>query len=126
MAPHRWPLPLRVSLYAMSFAFLLYVTQAPGHDLPTLNVWDKAEHAGSWFVLAGAGFVLFPFWPELIALIVFGFGGLVELLQWLLPFGRDPSPWGWGGDTGGGGGGRGGPRAPPRAGGRGAAPPPVG
>jgi VanZ family protein len=99
MAPHRWPLPLRVTLYAIAFAILLYLTQAPSHDLPRVDVWDKAEHAGAWFALAGLGFVLFPFWPELIGLLVFGFGGLVELLQWLLPFGRDPSLWDWAADT---------------------------
>jgi VanZ family protein len=99
MAPHRWPLPLRLALYAIAVTILLYLTQAPGHDLPRVNIWDKAEHAGSWLALAGLGFVLFPGWPELVALFAFGFGGLVELLQWLLPFGRDPSLWDWAADS---------------------------
>jgi VanZ family protein len=81
--------PLKLLLYGTAVAILLWLCLAPSRDLPQLEVWDKAEHATAWAVLTGLGLALFPRASELIAGFALGLGGLVEILQWTLPFGRD-------------------------------------
>jgi hypothetical protein len=88
MAPGRLP-ALRLAAYAVAVAVLLYMCLAPSKDLPSVNVWDKAEHAIAWAVLAGSGLVLFPRHPGRIAVFALAVGILVEVLQGSLPFGRD-------------------------------------
>ncbi|HEX3700428.1 MAG TPA: VanZ family protein [Phenylobacterium sp.] len=85
----RLPLPLKLGLYALAAAILLYLTLAPSKALPTVNVWDKAEHAIAWAVLAGVGLMLFPRHAAAVAVFALAFGALVEVLQGALPFGRD-------------------------------------
>lgn len=89
MALDRLPLAPRLALYAVAAGVLLYLCLAPSKDLPSVNIWDKAEHALAWAVLAGCGLVLFPRQPGRIAAFALAFGVLVELLQGNLPFGRD-------------------------------------
>lgn len=101
MAFDRLPLRLRQGLYALAVAILLYLCLAPGSGLPEVNLWDKAEHAIAWFVLAASGLVLFPRRPGRIAGFALAFGGLVELLQAWLPFGRDPDWRDWIADSAG-------------------------
>lgn len=89
MGLDRLSFPLRLSLYAAASLVLLYLTQAPSRELPQVELWDKAEHAVAWFVLTASGLLLFPRRPGRIGAFALAFGGLVELLQALLPFGRD-------------------------------------
>ena len=89
MALDRLPLALRLALYAIAVAVLAYLCLAPSKDLPSVNVWDKAEHALAWAVLAGSGLILFPRHPARVAGFALAFGVLVEILQGNLPFGRD-------------------------------------
>jgi len=77
----RLPLALRLTLYGIAVGVLLFMTLAPPNLLPTVNIWDKAEHAIAWLVLAGLGLVLFPRHVVRIALFSLGVGVLVELLQ---------------------------------------------
>ena len=50
------PRPVRLAIYGLACLILLYMTLAPGEDVPGEGlVWDKAEHALSWAVLTGAG-----------------------------------------------------------------------
>jgi VanZ family protein len=77
----RLPLPLRLALYGVAVAILLYMCLAPARDLPRVNIWDKAEHATAWLVLAAVGLILFPRRPVTIGLFALGVGVLVELLQ---------------------------------------------
>jgi VanZ family protein len=83
------PRPLRLGLYALATAILLYLCLAPSHDLPKVNLWDKEEHAIAWFVLAATGLTLSHHRPRAIALFAFGMGVFVELAQWAMGFGRD-------------------------------------
>ena len=85
----RLPLALRFGLYGLASAILLYMCLAPSHALPSVRLWDKAEHAIAWAVLAGVGFVLFPRQPWLVVGYALVFGAAVEILQGALPFGRD-------------------------------------
>jgi VanZ family protein len=75
--------------YAAAVAILLYLCLAPGKDLPKEPIWDKAEHAIAWFVLAGVGLGFWPFRAARVAAFALALGALVEVLQWAMPFGRD-------------------------------------
>ena len=85
----RLPLALRFGLYALASAILLYMCLAPSEALPKSHLWDKAEHAIAWAVLAGVGLVLFPRQVGLVVVFALLFGIAVEVLQGALPFGRD-------------------------------------
>jgi len=85
----RLPAPARLALLGSAAAVLLWLCLAPSRDLPRVNLWDKAEHAGAWAVLAGLGVALFPRRPGRIAGFALALGAAVEVLQGLLPFGRD-------------------------------------
>jgi VanZ family protein len=89
MLPYRLPRPIRLAAYALASAILLYMCLAPSDGLPKVHLWDKEEHALSWFVLTTAGLILSPRRPRAIALYAFGFGVFVEVLQGLMGFGRD-------------------------------------
>jgi len=89
MLPYRLPRPIRLAAYALATAILLYMCLAPSDDLPKVNLWDKEEHALSWFVLTATGLILAPRRPRAIALYTFGFGVFVEVVQSLMGFGRD-------------------------------------
>ncbi|HEV2532606.1 VanZ family protein [Phenylobacterium sp.] len=85
----RLPLALRLGLYGLATAILLYMCLAPSTSLPNSHLWDKAEHAIAWAVLAAVGLVLFPGQPAAILVFTLTFGIAVEVLQGALPFGRD-------------------------------------
>ncbi|MDB5464362.1 MAG: hypothetical protein JWP23_2751 [Phenylobacterium sp.] len=89
MLPYRLPRPLRLAVYALATAILLYLCLAPSKDLPKVNLWDKEEHAAAWLVLTATGLILSPRRPRAIALYAFGIGVFVELAQWAMGFGRD-------------------------------------
>lgn len=89
MLPSRLPRPLRLALYAVATAILLYLCLAPSRDLPSVNLWDKEEHATAWLVLTATGLALSPHRPRAIALFAFGLGVFVELAQALMGLGRD-------------------------------------
>jgi len=89
MLPYRLPRPLRLALYALATAILLYFCLAPSRDLPKVNLWDKEEHAVAWLVLAATGLILSPRRPRAIALYAFGVGVFVELAQGAMGLGRD-------------------------------------
>lgn len=89
LRPDRLPQPLRFGAYGFAVAVLLYLTLAPSKDLPTVNMWDKAEHSISWVVLTVIGLAFWPTRPGRIAAFAFLLGALIEVLQTLLPFGRD-------------------------------------
>lgn len=85
-----WPRPARIGLYALACCILLYLTLAPGKDVPGEGIiWDKAEHALSWAVLTGAGLVLSTRRRWAVGVFAFTFGAAIEVMQATLPFGRD-------------------------------------
>jgi VanZ family protein len=93
--PSRWPRPVRLGLYALAATILLVMTNLPQTELPGVPVDDKLEHAGAWFVLTAAGYVLSPRRRWAIPLFAVLFGVLVEVLQGTLPFGRDAEVGDW-------------------------------
>jgi VanZ family protein len=87
--PYRWPSALRGWAYAAAVAILLYLTLAPARDLPKVSMWDKAEHSIAWFVLAGVGLAFWPARPRRVAAFALALGALIEVLQAVMPLGRD-------------------------------------
>ncbi|HZZ33253.1 MAG TPA: VanZ family protein [Phenylobacterium sp.] len=86
----RLPRPFRVATYALACLILLYLTLAPGKDVPGVGlVWDKAEHAIAWAVLTGAGLLLSTKRRWAVLVFAFVFGAAIEVLQATLPYGRD-------------------------------------
>lgn len=79
------------------------MSSTPGSSLPTTGIWDKAEHAGAYFVLAvlTVRALLVP--PALrdaalVAVAIIGFAALDEWHQALIP-GRFPDQLDWVADT---------------------------
>ena len=94
------PRPLRLALYALACLILLYLTLAPGKDVPGEGlVWDKAEHAIAWAVLTGAGLLLSTKRRWAILLFAWVFGGVIEVLQGTMGWGRDGDWHDWAADT---------------------------
>ena len=86
----RLPRRLRLALFGLACCILLYMTLAPGKDVPGEGIiWDKAEHAISWAVLTGAGLLLSTKRRWTIPVFAFLFGALVEVLQGTVGWGRD-------------------------------------
>jgi VanZ family protein len=86
----RLPRPVRLAVYVLACVILLYLTLAPGKDVPGVGlIWDKAEHAIAWAVLTGAGLLLSTKRRWAIPLFAFLFGAAVEILQAVMPLGRD-------------------------------------
>ncbi|HVI31815.1 VanZ family protein [Phenylobacterium sp.] len=89
LAPWRLARPVRIGLYALAVAVLLWLCLAPSETLPQPEgLSDKWEHAIAWFVLTASGLVLAP--RRWRAIIAFGLllGAAVEVLQATLPSGR--------------------------------------
>ncbi|MCR5873840.1 hypothetical protein LRS10_06400 [Phenylobacterium sp. J426] len=79
---------LRFVAYGLVCAAILYVCLAPTEALPTVNVWDKAEHAVTWGALAGLGFLFWPRRTAAVAVFALAFGAAIELLQGTMGLGR--------------------------------------
>jgi VanZ family protein len=88
LAPWVWPRDLKRAAYAVANAVLLYLCLAPVSMLPPATLWDKAEHAIAWAVLAGLGLSLWPGRAREVAAYSLALGALVEILQALMPLGR--------------------------------------
>ncbi len=89
LRPDRLPAAVRGWTYALAVAVLLYLCLAPTKALPAVSLWDKAEHAIAWFVLAAIGLAFWPRRPGRIAVFALVLGAVVEVLQATMPLGRD-------------------------------------
>jgi len=79
-----------MALYAAACCVLIYMTLAPGKDVPGVGItWDKAEHALAWAVLTGAGLLLSTRRRWAIGVFAFLFGAAIEVLQATMGWGRD-------------------------------------
>lgn len=88
MRPDELPRPLRLAIYALAVAVVLYLSLAPTEGLPEVNLWDKAEHALAWAGLTALGLVLSTRHGWAIPLFTLALGVAVEALQASLGFGR--------------------------------------
>lgn len=79
----------RLATALVGTAVILYLSLAPADALPSIDLWDKAEHALAYTALAVAWMLAFPSRVWLAAAGVFAFGVAVELLQASMHFGRE-------------------------------------
>jgi hypothetical protein len=89
MLPHRLPRPVRLGLFALASAILLYLCLAPSGALPEPGIGDKWEHGLAWMVLVLTGLALGPRRPRAIVAYALALAVAVEVLQGLMGFGRD-------------------------------------
>ena len=91
MRPDRLPLALRFGLYGLAVGVLLFLCLAPSDELPpgAERIWDKAQHATAWLVLAGLGLAFWPERPRAIAAFALVLGAVVEVLQATMGLGRN-------------------------------------
>lgn len=90
------PRRLRLALYALAALILTYMALAPTQDVPGADLlWDKAEHASAWTVLALAGLLLSTKRRWAIGIFAIVFGAVIEVLQATMPFGRDGNLADW-------------------------------
>jgi len=90
------PRRLRLSLYAVAALVLTYMALAPENEVPGADlVWDKAEHASAWTVLTLAGLVLSTKRRWAIGAFAIAFGAVIEVLQAVMPYGRDGNVADW-------------------------------
>src|ERR1700745_1369126 len=90
------PRRLRLALYGLATLILTYMALAPEKDVPGADlVWDKAEHASAWTVLTLAGLVLSTKRRWAIGVFAIAFGAVIEVLQAVMPYGRDGNVADW-------------------------------
>jgi VanZ family protein len=88
--------PVRLSLYAAASLVLTYMALAPTRDVPGAELfWDKFEHGSAWTVLTVAGLVLSTKRRWAIGVYAVVFGAVIEVLQAVMPFGRDGNVADW-------------------------------
>ena len=86
----RLPRPLRIALYAAASLVLTYMALAPEKEVPGVELlWDKLEHGAAWTVLTLLGLVLSTKRRWLIGVFAVAFGAVIEVLQAVMPYGRD-------------------------------------
>lgn len=78
----------RLASFGLACAVVLYVCLAPTTALPTVSVWDKAEHAVTWAGLTAFGLLLWPCHAWRVAAFTLALGGMIELLQASMGLGR--------------------------------------
>jgi VanZ family protein len=85
------PIPrrLRLAVFAAAVAVVLWATLAPSRDLPSVNLWDKAEHALAFFGLTFLGVWAMPQWRLRVAASMLLLGVAIEIAQATMPLGRD-------------------------------------
>jgi VanZ family protein len=89
LLPWTWPVRAKQAALALASVVLLYLCLAPARDLPGEPLWDKAEHGLAWTVLASVALLMWPARPLRVGTYAAALGGIVEILQATLPFGRD-------------------------------------
>lgn len=89
MRPDQLPRPIRLGVYALAVAVVLYVTLSPVEMLPPPSgLGDKAEHTLTWGALTLLGLALSPRRGWQIPAFTLALGVAIEGLQAVLPFNR--------------------------------------
>ena len=90
------PRPWRLALYAAAALVLTYMALAPEKEVPGVELfWDKLEHGAAWTVLALLGLLLSTKRRWAIGVFAIAFGAVIEVLQAVMPFGRDGNLGDW-------------------------------
>lgn len=83
------PRPVRLGVFALAVAVILYLSLAPNEDVPGSGlVWDKAAHAIAYTILVVVGLLFSTHRRWVVVLTVWGIGIGIEFIQAAMPFGR--------------------------------------
>ncbi len=86
--------------FLAALVFTFYSAVIPPSQAVQLVPWDKAEHFIAFYGLTGLAVAAFPRRsPLVIALLLSGFGALIEVVQGLPIVHRDEDFWDWVADT---------------------------
>lgn len=82
------PRPLRLAVFLAACATVIWLSVAPTTAIPSVNLWDKLEHAGAYFGLAllGVWATRVRSWKLAAGLFALGVG--VEIAQATMGWGR--------------------------------------
>lgn len=84
--------------FVVAFAGILLLALEP-HPPPIGAKWDKLNHMAAFFALTASARVLWPRRGAVTLVVAMGaVGGVIELLQLWLPFGRDAEWMDWAAD----------------------------
>jgi hypothetical protein len=87
-------------VFCAAFVFTFVAAVMPPHQAPKLFPWDKAEHFAAFYTLTLLALTAFPRRNLIvIAVLLSGFGGLIELVQALPIVNRDCDWHDWAADT---------------------------
>ncbi|MES2033811.1 MAG: hypothetical protein V4466_06525 [Pseudomonadota bacterium] len=84
--------PIRIAVFVAACAVVLWLSLAPTTAIPTVNLWDKVEHAVAYLGLALIGAATFPTRLGRLAGGLFLLGIGVEVLQATMNLGRQGDP----------------------------------
>jgi hypothetical protein len=96
------PLLLKAArlVFFAALVFTFYSAVAPAAHVLRLTPWDKATHYIAFYVLTGLAVAAFPKRNVLlIAVLLSGFGALIEVVQGLPQVRRDRDFWDWVADS---------------------------
>lgn len=87
-------------VFCAAFVFTFVAAVMPPHQAPKLFPWDKAEHFAAFYTLTLLALAAFPRRNlVVIAVLLSGFGGMIELVQALPIVNRDCDWHDWAADT---------------------------
>lgn len=87
---HQQSSPIKALLQLTFWAytlFIVYISLLPAVSVPNVNLWDKLQHAGAYFVMATLAFKICSHRKQVYvatALVIL-LGGLLEVLQGFSP-----------------------------------------
>ena len=77
----RWWLTAFWLFWCTSTAVMLL----PAQQLPAINIWDKAEHAGTFFVLMLLAWLAYRQPLQRLACLLIAYGIAIECIQFFIP-----------------------------------------
>jgi VanZ family protein len=84
----RLPTAVRAGVFALASGLILYASLSPSDALPSVNVWDKAQHALTWGGLTLLGLAFWPGRRWAVAVYALALGLVVEVGQATMGLGR--------------------------------------
>lgn len=83
----RIPLPLRQCSFWLLWTIATALMLLPASELPTVNIWDKAEHAMTFAALMALVWPAYQhrFAAQILALYLVGYGIAIECIQHFIP-----------------------------------------
>lgn len=87
--PSRWPKALRWTVVGLSLVVVFWLALSPAEDAPSIGFSDKIQHGLAFAALTGAYGLMFPHRRRGVLAGVAAVGVAIEVLQGVMPFGRD-------------------------------------